>query len=146
MIDFKSSWSRRGLALKQLLLFAAAFLPAIADARADRLACPLPPKVEWTEPLKEGTWEKQYDGWLEQIQISKIFDEQGKATVFVRCIRSTGSVKIRLSKACRFIAGKGAVKLADSSKRSEIQVCKMPTMLSGHFRYENDESCLVECD
>lgn len=128
------------------LVLAGAIVAVIADARAERLACPLGPKVEWTKPVKEGTWEKEYDGWIREVQISKIFDKQGGMGVFVRCIRSNGSIQTRVSKACRFIAGKGTVKLAESSKYAEIQVCKMPNMFSGSFSWENDQSCMVECN
>jgi hypothetical protein len=128
------------------LVLAGAIFAAITDARAERLACPPEPKFEWTKPAKEGTWEKQYEGWIEEVRITRMRDKQGGASVFVRCTRSSGSIQIMLSKACRFIAGKGAVELADRSKVSEVQVCKMPTTLSGQFRWENDESCMVECN
>jgi hypothetical protein len=127
----------------RLLVFASVACVTLATAHAERLRCP---PDDGLPALSESKWERQYWGWLKEVQLVRSFAPDGKQRVTVMCTRSIGSSEISLQKTCRLIAGKGTVEQIDNSKYSEGQLCKVPDIFSGRVRYDNDDSCMVECN
>jgi hypothetical protein len=128
----------------RILVFAGAACTILGAAHAERLMCP---PEDGLPTLSKDKWERQYWGWLKEVHLVRSFSgTDGKVSVTVTCIRAGGSSTISLAKTCRLISGKGTVEQIDNSKYSEGQLCKIPDIFLGRVYYNNDDSCIVECN
>ena len=112
----------------------------LGSANAESIKCPAPE----LSSIERNKWEREYSGWLTEVVVTRMFiDKDEKESGIVTCTRATGTLKIWVSKSCRIIAGDGTVEAMDNSKYSNSSICKLPYK---PLQFDNDKSCMVECN
>ena len=111
-----------------------------SSAYAENILCP-PPDNQAS--IIRGAWEPQFNGWLDEIIVSRTFVPDQAESAIITCTRTIGTMRIWLSKSCRIIAGGGMVDAMDHSKYSEMTTCKFPHM---SMQRTNDKIGVIACN